>query len=67
MGAVRGYRERDDAVRRRAIRRPPHARLVAFAVSAFTRAEDRERSLAAGFREHLGKPLSQAELVERLA
>ena len=47
--------------------RPPHARLVAFAVSAFTRAEDRERSLAAGFREHLGKPLSQAEPLQRLA
>jgi CheY-like chemotaxis protein len=46
--------------------RPRHARLVAFAVSAFTRTEDRERSLAAGFRDHLGKPLSQAELVERL-
>jgi CheY-like chemotaxis protein len=46
--------------------RPARARLVAFAVSAFTRAEDRERSLAAGFRDHLGKPLSQSDLVERL-
>ncbi|MFM1991169.1 MAG: hypothetical protein RJA99_4126 [Pseudomonadota bacterium] len=45
----------------------PASRIVAFALSAFTRAEDRERSLQAGFREHLGKPLSQADLVARLA
>ncbi len=50
----------------RARGRPEHARLTAFALSAFTRAEDRERSLAAGFRDHLGKPLSQPDLVERL-
>ena len=47
--------------------RPGRAPLVAFALSAFTRAEDRERSLAAGFREHLGKPLSQPDLLARLA
>jgi len=46
--------------------RPADERMAAFALSAFTRAEDRQRSLEAGFREHLGKPLSQADLVARL-
>ena len=46
--------------------RAPGARMIAFALSAFTRNEDRERSLRAGFVEHLPKPLSQDELVERL-
>lgn len=46
---------------------PADARMVAWALSAFTRAEDRERSLRAGFAEHLGKPLSQSDLIERLA
>jgi signal transduction histidine kinase/CheY-like chemotaxis protein len=40
--------------------------LVAYALSAFTRDEDRERSLAAGFAEHLPKPLVQTDLVARL-
>lgn len=47
--------------------RPPGSRLIAFALSAFTRSEDRQRSLQAGFAEHFGKPLSQVDLVERLA
>jgi signal transduction histidine kinase/CHASE1-domain containing sensor protein/ActR/RegA family two-component response regulator len=46
--------------------RVPGSRLVAFALSAFTRAEDRERSLQAGFVEHLSKPLAQDELLARL-
>jgi CheY-like chemotaxis protein len=43
--------------------RTPQARMLAFAPSAFTRAEDRQRSLEAGFHEHLGKPLSQPDRV----
>jgi signal transduction histidine kinase/CheY-like chemotaxis protein len=43
-----------------------HAPLTAFALSAFTRDDDRRRSLQAGFRDHLCKPLAQAELIERL-
>jgi len=46
--------------------RAPQARLVALAISAFTRAEDRERSRQAGFVDHLSKPLAQADLVARL-
>jgi len=45
---------------------PGHAPLTAFALSAFTRDEDRRRSLHAGFRDHLCKPLAQGELIERL-
>lgn len=41
--------------------------LVAYALSAFTRDEDRARSLAAGFVEHLAKPLVQTDLVARLS
>jgi len=46
--------------------RAPGSRLVAFALSAFTRNEDRERSLEAGFVDHLSKPLAQGELLDRL-
>ena len=46
--------------------RPADERMVAFALSAFTRSEDRQRSLEAGFCEHLGKPLSQTDLIARL-
>jgi len=46
--------------------RPQASWIVAIALSAFTRAEDRERSLRAGFVDHLGKPLSQGDLIERL-
>jgi len=43
-----------------------HAPLTAFALSAFTRDDDRRRSLQAGFHDHLCKPLVQTELLERL-
>ena len=39
----------------------------AVALSAYTRAEDRMRSLAAGFSLHLPKPVDPAELVAALA
>jgi signal transduction histidine kinase/CheY-like chemotaxis protein len=45
---------------------PERAPLTAFALSAFTRDDDRRRSLQAGFRDHLCKPLAQRELIERL-
>ena len=38
-------------------------RVPAIAVSAYAREEDRIRSLAAGFQQHLAKPLDPAELV----
>ena len=46
--------------------RPGHPPLTAFALSAFTREDDRQRSLQAGFTDHLCKPLAQSELIERL-
>jgi CheY-like chemotaxis protein len=46
--------------------RPADHRLVAIALSAFTREEDRLRSLAAGFLAHLGKPVSHSELLGQL-
>jgi len=50
----------------RSLQRPGDESIVAFAISAFTRDEDRQASLAAGFTDHLSKPLSQPALVERL-
>jgi signal transduction histidine kinase/CHASE1-domain containing sensor protein/ActR/RegA family two-component response regulator len=46
--------------------KPAGERTVALALSAFTREEDRQRSIAAGFVAHLTKPASQPELVARL-
>jgi PAS domain S-box-containing protein len=41
----------------------PHARIPALALTAFARAEDRKRSLAAGYQSHLSKPFDVAELI----
>ncbi|MCC7416081.1 MAG: PAS domain S-box protein [Acidobacteria bacterium] len=43
------------------------AALPVIALSAFARAEDRERSLAAGFAAHLSKPTGVAELLGAIA
>jgi two-component system CheB/CheR fusion protein len=52
----------------RALEREAHADPVpAVAVTAFARQEDRQRALAAGFTEHLAKPIDPAELIELLA
>ncbi|MDI1448746.1 ATP-binding protein [Polyangium sp. 6x1] len=49
-------------------RRDGHEKeIVAVAVTAFARPEDRERALAAGYRAHLAKPFEPAELVSLLA
>jgi CheY-like chemotaxis protein len=42
-------------------------RTPAVAVTAFARQEDRERALAAGFDEHLRKPLDVEQLIELLS
>jgi hypothetical protein len=42
---------------------PRGARIPALALTAFARAEDRKRSLMAGFQAHLAKPFDVAELV----
>lgn len=41
----------------------PGDRLPALAVTAFARAEDRKRSLIAGYQAHLAKPFDVGELV----
>jgi signal transduction histidine kinase/integral membrane sensor domain MASE1 len=45
----------------------PPAMPVAIAVTAFARAEDRDRALAAGFAGHLAKPVNPARLLQLLA
>jgi signal transduction histidine kinase len=45
----------------------PSAMPVAIAVTAFARAEDRDRALAAGFAGHLAKPVNPARLLQLLA
>jgi CheY-like chemotaxis protein len=42
---------------------PRDSRIPALALTAFARAEDRKRSLVAGFQAHLAKPFDMAELV----
>jgi PAS domain S-box-containing protein len=49
--------------------RPPErgGNIPAIALSAYARAEDRMRALAAGFQLHLPKPIAEAELIAALA
>jgi CheY-like chemotaxis protein len=35
----------------------PHGQVPALAITAYARAEDRERALAAGYQAHLAKPV----------
>jgi PAS domain S-box-containing protein len=44
-----------------------HRTLVAVAVTAFARPDDRARALAAGFQAHISKPVDPSELVRTLA
>jgi PAS domain S-box-containing protein len=46
-------------------RRAPHLQVIA--LTAFARAEDREKTLAAGFDLHLSKPLKPHQLLEAIA
>ncbi|NRR29620.1 PAS domain-containing protein [Oxalobacteraceae bacterium] len=43
------------------------AQLPAIALTAFARAEDRQKALACGFQAHLSKPLEPAELIAAVA
>jgi CheY-like chemotaxis protein len=51
----------------RALRHAGAARLVAIALTAFARSDDRTRALRAGFLLHLSKPVEPSELVATLA
>jgi CheY-like chemotaxis protein len=46
-------------------RRAPHLQVIA--LTAFARAEDRDKTLAAGFDLHLSKPLKPHQLLEAIA
>jgi PAS domain S-box-containing protein len=46
---------------------PREARIPALALTAFARAEDRKRSLIAGYQAHLAKPFDVAELILMIA
>jgi CheY-like chemotaxis protein len=43
-----------------------HGPVPAIALTAFARAQDRQRAISAGFDEHLAKPVDAARLVELL-
>ncbi len=45
----------------------PMGRIPAIAVTAYARAEDRQRSLLAGYQMHLSKPLEAPELIAAIA
>ncbi len=51
----------------RRVRTGTHAAIKAIAVTAFARPEDRERALAAGFDDHLTKPIDGVLLLRTLA
>jgi CheY-like chemotaxis protein len=52
----------------RQIRQRPGGRnLPALAISAYSRAEDRSRSLASGFQRHIAKPVNAADLFDALS
>jgi CheY-like chemotaxis protein len=50
----------------RRIRAMPGPRIPAVALTAFSRPEDRERTAAAGFDLHVGKPIDPERLIEHL-
>jgi CheY-like chemotaxis protein len=45
----------------------PWARVPAIALTAYARAEDRQRALIAGFQMHLSKPVEPRELIAGIA
>jgi CheY-like chemotaxis protein len=47
----------------RRVRALPAADITAIALTAYARAEDRERSLAAGYQAHVAKPVEPSRLV----
>jgi CheY-like chemotaxis protein len=51
----------------RALSTPATASIPAAALTAFARAEDRERALQAGFQLHLAKPVDASSLVAAVA
>jgi PAS domain S-box-containing protein len=64
MPSVDGY----ELIRRiRQMGLPPAQRIPAIAVTAYARAEDRQRALLAGYQMHLCKPIEAPELVAGIA
>jgi CheY-like chemotaxis protein/nitrogen-specific signal transduction histidine kinase len=64
MADVDGY----EFIRRvRAEGAPPGKRIPAIAVTAYARAEERQRSLLAGYQMHISKPIEARELIAGIA
>jgi CheY-like chemotaxis protein len=52
---------------RRVRTRDAHADIPSLALTAYARAEDRERALGAGYQEHLTKPIDMPKLVAAIS
>ncbi|MEO5690371.1 MAG: response regulator [Burkholderiaceae bacterium] len=66
MAGQDGYDLIREVRRREAMQSTPHPHLPAIALTAFTRAQDREQALVAGFDAHCGKPLRPLNLVQQI-
>jgi len=51
----------------RALEHPRDREIPVAALTAFTRKEDRAKSIASGFQDHMSKPVEPARLVELVA
>ena len=66
MAGRDGYDLIRELRRNEAARAEPRVHLPAIALTSFTRAQDRDQALAAGFDAHCGKPLRPLNLVQQI-
>jgi len=66
MAGLDGYDLIREVRRHEAQATAPHRRLPAVALTSFTRSQDRDQAIAAGFDAHCGKPLRPLNLVQQI-